>query len=122
LGGTQIAAGGIIGVASDSEKESVKVYNNRQKYDEWEFMAILNQQGQPGQPGQNPQNPNQPPNQNQNPNPFGGARGNQPVPGNPLGGPPTSSPFGPAGGGRGVQNPFGFGGGQQPQPTPGKLP
>lgn len=127
-GGTQIAAGGIIGVASDSDKESIKVYNNRQKYDEWEFIAILGQQGQQ-QPGQNPQqqNPNQPPNQNQNP--FG-PRGNppfQPTPGNPLGGPPTSSPFGPAGPQRGgqppIQNPFGFGGNtQQPLPQPGKLP
>jgi type II secretory pathway pseudopilin PulG len=41
LGGTQIASGGIIGVASDSEKESVKIYNTRQKYDEWEFMAVI---------------------------------------------------------------------------------
>jgi hypothetical protein len=128
LGGTQIAAGGIIGVASDSDKESIKIYNNRQKYDEWEFIAILGQQGPQGQPGQNPQqqNPNGAPNQLQNQNPFG-ARGNQPVPGNPLGGPPTTSPFGPLGGPQGggqrpVQNPFGFGGTPQQQPQPGKLP
>jgi hypothetical protein len=132
LGGTQIAAGGIIGVASDSDKQSIKVYNNRQKYDEWEFIAILGQQGPQGQPGQNPQqqNPNAPPNQLQNQNPFG-PRNNpafQPVPGNPLGGPPTSSPFGPLGGPQGggqrpIQNPFGFGGTPQQQPPqPGKLP
>jgi hypothetical protein len=68
--GTPVASSGIIGVASDSSRESIKVYNNRQKYDEWEFVAILGQSGQ-GQQGQrnnqnqqnqNPQNP-----QNQNP-------------------------------------------------------
>ena len=68
--GTPVASSGIIGVASDSSRESIKVYNNRQKYDEWEFIAILGQPGQ-GQQGQrnnqnqqnqNPQNP-----QNQNP-------------------------------------------------------
>ena len=39
-------AGGIIGVASDSSDSSVMVYNNRQKYNEWEFIAILGQTGQ----------------------------------------------------------------------------
>src|SRR5438093_5114056 len=103
-GGMPIASGGIIGIASDSDKESIKVYNNRQKYDEWEFIAILAQQGQPGQQ-QNPQQQN--PNQQQNQSPFG-QRQNTPT--NPLGGVPTTSPFGPAGGGRQNQNPFGFGG------------
>src|SRR2546422_564442 len=39
-GGTPIAAGGIIGVGSDSDQPSVMVYNQRQKYSEWEFVAI----------------------------------------------------------------------------------
>jgi type II secretory pathway pseudopilin PulG len=124
-GGTPVAFGGIIGVASDSGEESIKVYNTRQKYDEWEFIAILGQPGQPGQQGQQP-NPQQNPQQNQNPqqpqNPFGGQRQNNPfgnAPTNPLGGPPTTSPFGPAGGQRQQpQNPFGFGGPQPPQPQP----
>src|ERR1051326_4829627 len=59
-GGNQPVSGGIIGVASNSDKDSIKVYNTRQKYDEWEFVAILGQRGQTnpaaGQP-QNPQNP-----------------------------------------------------------------
>jgi len=38
---------GIIGVASNSKQPSLKVYNKREKYNEWEFVAIL---GQPGQP------------------------------------------------------------------------
>ncbi len=123
-GGAPIAAGGIIGVASDSDKASIKVYNNRQKYDEWEFIAIPGQQGQQGQrgPQQNPQQQN--PNQQQNP--FGQRQTNPfpNTPTNPLGGTPTTSPFGPAGGGqRQIQSPFGFGGTPQPQsPQPGKLP
>ena len=60
-------SGGIIGVASDSDKESIMVYNNRQKYDEWDFIAILSQQGPQGRGSQqqNPQNQQNPPNQNQ---------------------------------------------------------
>ncbi len=49
--------GGIVGVASTSEKESLKIYNGRNKYNEWEFYYIPRQQGPtagvPGpQPGQ----------------------------------------------------------------------
>jgi type II secretory pathway pseudopilin PulG len=32
--------GGIVGVASKSEKESLKTYNGRSKYNEWEFVFI----------------------------------------------------------------------------------
>jgi hypothetical protein len=68
--GTPVAGSGIIGVASDASRESIKVYNNRQKYDEWEFIAILGQPGQ-GQQGQrnnqNQQNQNQQNPLNQNP-------------------------------------------------------
>ena len=117
-GGTQVASGGIIGVASDSGKDSIKLYNNRQKYDEWEFIAILNQQGQQQQNGQNPQQ-NQQQNQQQN-----GQRPNSPfntTPNSPFGGAPT----GGNGATRPNPNPFGFGPNQpnQPQPNrPGKLP
>jgi hypothetical protein len=119
-GAPVIASAGIIGVASNSSLESIKTYNNRKKYDEWEFIAILAQQGQSGQQ-QNQQQPNQQPNQ-----PGGGQRQNNPfqnVPTNPFGGQPTGSPLNPGGGfvnpGGGQrqmqnQNPFGFGGNPQP--------
>src|SRR5215468_5839715 len=70
--GTQISASGIIGVASDSGKESLKIYNNHQKYDEWEFIAILGQSGQrnPNQ-GPNPAGPSSPGNNPNGPNPTG---------------------------------------------------
>ena len=76
--------GGIAGVASNYEGDSIKVYNERQKYDEWEFVYDMKkdkrlQAGANGQqPGAvpNPLNPgqNQGNNQgnNQNNNPFGG--------------------------------------------------
>jgi type II secretory pathway pseudopilin PulG len=38
MGGTAIAAGSIAGVASKIEKHSIKVYNEHQKYNEWEFI------------------------------------------------------------------------------------
>jgi type II secretory pathway pseudopilin PulG len=128
FGGTQtIVAGGIIGVASDSDKDSIKVYNQRQKYNEWEFIAILGQPGQqqPGQPGQQQpgqQNP-QGPQGGQNPNnPFGTPTGNPfgtPT-GNPFG-TPTGNPFGTPTG-----NPFGTPpgapGGNQPRQQPGQQP
>jgi len=37
-GGSSIAVGSIAGVASKVEKHSIKVYNQRQKYNEWEFI------------------------------------------------------------------------------------
>jgi hypothetical protein len=112
-GGTQVAGSGIVGVASDVEKDSIIVYNTRQKYDEWEFIAILGQQGQ--QPnGQNPQQ-NQQQNQPQNGQP----------PNNPFG-TPSTQPFGgaPTGGNgaAGANGNFGFGGNQQTPNPPGKLP
>jgi hypothetical protein len=33
--------GGIVGVASSSEKESIKSYNGRTKYNEWEFVYLF---------------------------------------------------------------------------------
>src|SRR5215470_5998521 len=119
--GTQISASGIIGVASDSGKESLKIYNNHQKYDEWEFIAILGQSGQrnPNQ-GPNPAGPNSPGNNPNGPNPSGlnnPQRGFSPTNPSPFGS--TGSPFGstPAPGGTNpIQSPFGFGGTPQPQP------
>jgi type II secretory pathway pseudopilin PulG len=53
--------GGIVGVASTSDKESIKTYNGRSKYNEWEFVYVFStppivntvRQGQisPGQTG-----------------------------------------------------------------------
>ena len=115
-GGTQqIGGGGLIGVASDSEEKSIMVYNQREKYSEWEFIAILGQggpQGQRGQPGQAPQQPGQVPAGQPQPNPFGGQPSFGPQPG--------ANPFGPQPGQmppqqRGPQQPFGFGN------PPGKL-
>ena len=42
--------GGIVGVASKSEKESLKTYNGRNKYNEWEFYFIPQTQVQAGAP------------------------------------------------------------------------
>jgi type II secretory pathway pseudopilin PulG len=128
-GTSNIASGGIIGVASDSDKDSIKVYNNHQKYDEWEFLAIFGQQaggipqrgqqGQQGQQGLQGQPQNTPPGQRPNPfpntssgSPFGG-----PPTGSPFGGPPTSSPFGPGPGAGGMTNPFGSNNPQPNRPT-----
>jgi len=37
MGGTQVG-GGIAGVASESTGPAIKVYNERKKYNEWEFV------------------------------------------------------------------------------------
>jgi hypothetical protein len=125
--GQIVSGSGIIGVASNSEEKSIKVYNTRTQYDEWEFLAILNQSGQPGRVGA----PNQPgANPGGNNNPF--APGAAPPTGfnpgglNPGGFNPTNpiaapSPIGPAGSPVGPGrtqspvNPFGVGGVPQPQ-------
>ena len=61
-----MTAGGIAGVASNFKGPSIKTYNKRQKYQEWEFVFSLNdQQNLPGQnrnplqPGQNGLTPGQ---------------------------------------------------------------
>jgi type II secretory pathway pseudopilin PulG len=47
--------GGIVGVASTSEKESLKVYNGRSKYNEWEFYYVPREQSPVSTvPGQQP--------------------------------------------------------------------
>ena len=45
--------GGIVGVASKSEKESLKAYNGRSKYNEWEFYWV--QQARPASVSPGPQ-------------------------------------------------------------------
>ena len=134
--GTPVAAGGIIGVASDSDEASVMVYNQRQKYSEWEFLAILGLGGPQGlrgqQPaGQQPVQPGQVPGQGfqGQPTPFP-----TPIPGSPPASPfgpqPGTAPFGPTmpfgspPGPQQGQQPFGFG--NPPavpgQPAPAKRP
>jgi hypothetical protein len=111
-----VGSAGIIGVASDSKESSIKVYNKREKYNEWEFIAIL---GAPGQPGQ----PNAPP--------FGGARpGTNPAQSGQGGavntaappltnsGQPFNQPFGQPPGGQQGQQPFG----QLPMGSSGQQP
>ncbi len=66
VGGTS-GTSGVIGVASDSPLTSLKVYNGRQKYNEWEFIAITNQGGPPNQ--QNPPGGANPPSVGNPPNP-----------------------------------------------------
>jgi len=118
--GSPISAGGIIGVASDSDQESIKVYNKRQKYSEWEFIAILGQTGQNPTQGSNPAGTNPTGNNPNSPNPPGfNPRGNNPgnPPSSPFGG-PAGSPLAPGGGATTpLQNPFGFGGAPQQTPT-----
>ena len=74
-----IGAGGLVGVASTYKSPSIKIYKDRQKYNEWEFIFDLksampgqgqqgtlpglgqgapNGQNQNGQPGQNGTNSN----------------------------------------------------------------
>src|SRR5213593_1519666 len=129
--GTPVAAGGIIGVASDSDETSVMVYNQRQKYSEWEFLAILGMGGPQGlrgqQPGgQQPVQPGQIPGQGfqGQPSPFP-----TPIPSSPSAspfGPQTGAtpfgptmPFGSAPGPQQGQQPFGIG---NPSPVPGQPP
>ena len=49
-----MAAGGLAGVASNFKGPSIKVYKDRQKYNEWEFIFDL-KQGLPGQQQGQPQ-------------------------------------------------------------------
>jgi type II secretory pathway pseudopilin PulG len=49
FGGT--VAGGIVGVQSKSKAESIRIYNGRTHYNEWQFVYIP-QTGQPGRGGQ----------------------------------------------------------------------
>jgi len=111
--------GGIVGVASKSKATSIRLYNGRNHYNEWQFIFVqqaqapgapgpggVPQRGGPPQPGQQP--PTGPPGIGR------GGRGSQPF------GP--SGPFGPGpgGGGPGPTPPGPFVPGRgTPPPTPG---
>ncbi len=78
--------GGIVGVASKSEKESLKSYNGRSKYNEWEFVYIP----RGPQPGAGTNTP-----QGGQPQPQGGAPtpgGRNPPPGFPQQPQPQAPP------------------------------
>ncbi len=122
-----VGAAGIIGVASENENESIKVYNGRQKYNEWEFIALVqqvqqNQQNQQQNPA-NQQNPfNQPNQQNIGPRP-GPQTGTSMTPGfgpSAIPQPGFNQPgFNQPGfnqPGQNPRSPFGFGPTQPPQP------
>lgn len=61
----QTIGGGIAGVASKYEADSIKVYKERQKYNEWEFIYDIKEELQKMVPG------GATPQQNQNRNPLG---------------------------------------------------
>ena len=105
-----IGAGGLVGVASTYTAPSIKIYKDRQKYNEWEFIFDMkslmpgqggllglgqgapgsNQNGQPGQnglPGQNGTGSNGP---GSNGSPFSPGAAASPT-SSPLGTPPTST-------------------------------
>jgi type II secretory pathway pseudopilin PulG len=122
------AAGGIIGVTSKSKETSIKLYNGRDKYNEWAFVYIQTAQrlqgpggAQPGRGG--PNGPGGP--QGQQPGPFGqpsgfGGRGPNGLPNGFGGGPNGQSTRPPVPGGPGFQpggSPFQPGG--QPPFQPG---
>jgi type II secretory pathway pseudopilin PulG len=64
--------GGIVGIASKSEKEALKAYNGKSKYNEWEFYFVgrpLSAGGSSVQPGQAPTPPGETRQQSPPPNP-----------------------------------------------------
>lgn len=99
--GLQIG-GGIAGFASLAESPSIKVYNERQKYNEWEFVYDMKKDKRllGSAAGMAPNQPNNPLGNTQN-NPLGGMP-------NPLtGNPPPNTPQSNAPGNSFGQNPFG---------------
>lgn len=93
---------GVAGVASESTKTAVMIYNEKEKYNEWEFISPLIQnqnQGGNNQPAGNGQQ------QGTNANRQQGNPPTSPFGGNPIG--PTGNPLGGGGGGTGAGNPFG---------------
>jgi type II secretory pathway pseudopilin PulG len=137
IGGSPSTQGGgglgIGGVASKSKETSIKIYNGRQKYNEWSFIHIQMAQSVGGRGSQNPgmiNNPNMPPGRGGNPPfnpggpggpmPFNPGRGGGAGPMMPGGRPPV--PFNPGQFGQPGQSPFGqpmqppFGGRGQPPP------
>ena len=134
-GGTIGVQAGIVGVASKSKATSIRLYNGRSRYNEWQFVYVPRQQapgaggvgvgapGQRGGPGQ-PQIPGVNGPAGRGGPGRGDGRGGR---GDGRGGPPNQPPGGrgagaPGGRGPGVQpfSPGGqpFGGQQVPQPRP----
>ncbi len=103
-----VIGGGIAGVASKYEGEAIKRYNERSKFDEWEFVydrrndRSAQQQMPGGMPGQQMPGGMRPPGQQ-------GPQGGQP----PFGPPGGQPPFG--------QPPFGPSPGQRPMPGGGGI-
>jgi hypothetical protein len=104
-GGTTV--GGIIGVVSKSKEESIRIYQGRTHYNEWQFIYVNTQPGGPGGLGGRG---------------VPGGRGGQPVPG----GPGRGGRGGRGGEGRGPFTFPGRGGRGGDQPTiirpPGRGP
>jgi hypothetical protein len=78
--GQQVIGAGIAGVASKREQEGIKTYNDRTKYNEWEFVYDISKD-----PTKNP---------NANMAGAAGASGGQSKSGSGSSTPPSSSPFG----------------------------
>jgi len=86
FGQGQVFGAGIAGVASTSHHASIRVWNHKKHYDEWEFVGVLTGTGG-ALPGMGPQAPQGSPTQGPTtPNPL------QP------GGPPPPPPQPPSGG------------------------
>src|SRR5262245_57473641 len=98
-----LGRGGVMGVASKSKDASIRIYNGRTHYNEWQFVYVAQTTapGQRGGPGGQPQRGG-----NQGPGNAGGVGGRQGGPGGSTG-PGNGRPGGP-----GENTPFGrpFGG------------
>jgi len=108
-GGRGGAAGGIMGVASKSKETSIRLYNGRNHYNEWQFLYVAQVQ----QPGQGRGQPGRGQGQGQQPGIGGPNRGG---PGRQSGTPLPAPPFGAPGGRQTFPNPG------QPFPSPGGQP
>jgi len=110
--------GGVMGVASKSKDTSIRIYNGRTHYNEWQFVYVV-QSTAPGQGAAGPGGQPQRGGNNQGPGGVGGVGGR---PGGPGGqGPGSGRPGGP-GGNSPFGRPFGGsgpGGGLPPPQTPG---
>jgi hypothetical protein len=106
FGQQTLQAGGIAGVASKLESESIKVYNDRSKYNEWEFIYDPRQDRTARAAPQQGQQPNRPSNAPDTSSPLTGPPGN-----NNRGSPQGPGPGFPPG----MNNPGG-----PPQPPPGR--
>jgi type II secretory pathway pseudopilin PulG len=108
FGAGSTVAGGIVGVQSKSKAESIRIYNGRTHYNEWQFVYIPQTgpggRGQPGVPQPGVGQPGGPRRGGPQPGPFGGDGrfGNpptfpQPTPGRQGGPPGQPAPSGPRG-------------------------